>query len=72
MQRGPVLEGVAYAVADRPKPETPYSAGDRVFHQKFGYGRVVTVDADKLTVDFDHSGEKKVIDSFVKPADRAG
>ena len=72
MRRGPVLEGVAYAVADRPKPATPFAAGDRVFHQKFGYGRVVTIDADKLTVDFDHSGEKKVIDSFVKPAEQAG
>jgi DNA helicase-2/ATP-dependent DNA helicase PcrA len=48
--------------------EGSYSAGARVFHTKFGYGTVTTVDGDKLAVDFDHSGIKKVIDSFVQPA----
>src|SRR5512145_3020118 len=41
------------------------SVGMRVFHQKFGYGRVVHVDGNKLTVDFDKAGQKKVVDSFV-------
>ena len=38
----------------------------RVFHQKFGYGRVAQVDGNKLTVDFDKAGQKKVVDSFVE------
>jgi DNA helicase-2/ATP-dependent DNA helicase PcrA len=38
----------------------------RVFHQKFGYGRILHVDGNKLTVDFDKAGEKKVVDSFVE------
>ncbi len=42
--------------------------GERVFHIKFGYGHVVTADGNKLTVDFETSGEKKVIDSFVDRA----
>jgi DNA helicase-2/ATP-dependent DNA helicase PcrA len=42
--------------------------GARVFHQKFGYGRVAQVDGNKLTVDFDKAGQKKVVDSFVEPA----
>ncbi len=42
-----------------------YKQGDRVFHEKFGYGHVTTVDANKLTVDFDKAGEKRVIDTFV-------
>jgi DNA helicase-2/ATP-dependent DNA helicase PcrA len=42
------------------------SVGMRVFHQKFGYGRVVQVDGNKLTVDFDKAGQKKVVDSFVE------
>ena len=42
--------------------------GTRVFHQKFGYGRVVQVDGNKLTVDFDKAGQKKVVDSFVERA----
>jgi len=39
--------------------------GMRVFHQKFGYGRVAHVDGNKLTVDFDKAGQKKVVDTFV-------
>jgi DNA helicase-2/ATP-dependent DNA helicase PcrA len=38
----------------------------RVFHQKFGYGRITQVDGNKLTVDFDKAGQKKVVDSFVE------
>ncbi len=45
-----------------------FSVSDRVFHQKFGYGRVVKVDGNKLTIAFDKAGEKKVVDSFVHPA----
>ncbi len=43
-----------------------YETGERVFHQKFGYGNVTEVDGNKLTVDFDKAGEKRVIDSFVE------
>jgi DNA helicase-2/ATP-dependent DNA helicase PcrA len=46
-----------------------YAAGGRVFHQKFGYGTVVSADHDKLDILFDKAGRKKVIDSFVTPAD---
>ena len=46
-----------------------YKVGERVFHEKFGYGRVTAVDGNKLTVDFEKAGEKRVVDSFV---DRAG
>jgi DNA helicase-2/ATP-dependent DNA helicase PcrA len=42
--------------------------GSRVFHQKFGYGRVAHVDGNKLTVDFDKAGQKRVVDSFVERA----
>ena len=40
--------------------------GMRVFHQKFGYGRVAHVDGNKLTVDFEKAGQKKVVDTFVE------
>jgi DNA helicase-2/ATP-dependent DNA helicase PcrA len=43
-----------------------YSVGDRVFHQKFGYGDVVMVDGNKLLIQFDKAGEKRVVDSFVE------
>jgi DNA helicase-2/ATP-dependent DNA helicase PcrA len=42
--------------------------GARVFHQKFGYGRVVQIDGNKLTIDFDKAGEKRVLDSFIEQA----
>jgi len=43
-----------------------FSLDDRVFHQKFGYGNVVKVDGNKLTIAFEKAGEKKVVDSFVE------
>jgi DNA helicase-2/ATP-dependent DNA helicase PcrA len=43
-----------------------FSIGDRVFHQKFGNGNVTAVDGNKLTIQFDRAGEKRVVDSFVE------
>jgi len=43
-----------------------FKAGDRVFHIKFGNGNVVAVDGNKLTIQFDKAGEKRVVDSFVE------
>ncbi len=42
-----------------------FNVGDRVFHQKFGNGHIAAVDGNKLTIDFDKAGQKKVLDSFV-------
>ena len=62
---GLVIEGQAETVAVRESAGT-YRSGDRVFHQKFGYGQVLSVDGDRLQVAFDKAGTKKVIDSFVE------
>jgi DNA helicase-2/ATP-dependent DNA helicase PcrA len=43
-----------------------FTLDDRVFHQKFGYGNVVKIDGNKLTIAFEKAGEKKVVDSFVE------
>ena len=48
-----------------------YREGARIFHQKFGYGSVEAVEGDKLDIAFDKAGAKKVLASFVVPADRA-
>jgi DNA helicase-2/ATP-dependent DNA helicase PcrA len=45
-----------------------FALGDRVFHQKFGYGNVVRVDGNKLTIAFDKAGEKNAIDTYVQRA----
>ena len=62
-----MLEGDAITVASS-RPERGFKVGLRVFHQKFGYGRILDVDGNKLEVKFEKSGTKKVIDSFVEPA----
>ncbi len=43
----------------------------RVFHQKFGYGEIMGIEGDKLDVEFDHAGSKKVVARWVIPADHA-
>jgi DNA helicase II / ATP-dependent DNA helicase PcrA len=45
-----------------------YRQGERVFHEKFGYGVVAAVEGNKLTIDFDKAGQKRVVDSFVARA----
>jgi DNA helicase-2/ATP-dependent DNA helicase PcrA len=45
---------------------SPFTPGDRVFHQKFGNGNVTHIDGNKLTIQFDRAGEKRVVDSFVE------
>ncbi|RTL97141.1 ATP-dependent DNA helicase [Ancylobacter aquaticus] len=63
---GLVIEGEL--IARSTGPATRFVVGDRVFHQKFGYGEVASVEGNKLTVQFDKAGEKKVVDSFVEAA----
>lgn len=43
-----------------------FSSGDRVFHDKFGYGEIINIDGHKLDINFDHGGHKRVMDSFVE------
>jgi len=48
-----------------------FTIGDRVFHQKFGYGEVTGIEGDKLDIAFDKAGEKKVVARFVVNAEKA-
>ena len=43
-----------------------YGPGERVFHLKFGYGRIEAIEGNKLTIEFEKAGRKKVLDGFVK------
>jgi DNA helicase-2/ATP-dependent DNA helicase PcrA len=64
-KRAPVtIEGELIAKSTGTVSE--FSLDDRVFHQKFGYGQVVKIDGNKLTIAFEKAGEKKVVDSFVE------
>ncbi len=65
--RQQVIEGEGRLVATSAQSAaSDFKRGDRVFHQKFGYGAVTAVEGNKLTVAFEKAGEKKVIDSFVE------
>jgi len=63
---GLLIEGTAREVESGRAAR--FAAGARVFHIKFGYGTVASVDGDKLDIEFDKAGRKKVIDSFVQAA----
>jgi len=49
-----------------------FTEGDRVFHQKFGYGAVTAIEGDKLDIAFEKAGPKKVVAKFVVAATAAG
>jgi DNA helicase-2/ATP-dependent DNA helicase PcrA len=56
-------ELVAASVVETP---SPFKLGQRVFHQKFGYGAISEIEGNKLTVEFEKAGQKKVVASFVE------
>ncbi|TGV60913.1 ATP-dependent DNA helicase [bacterium M00.F.Ca.ET.141.01.1.1] len=62
--KGRTIDGelVAKSVSDTP---SAFSVGDRVFHQKFGNGNIAAIEGNKLTIDFDKAGQKRVLDGFV-------
>lgn len=62
----PMIEGelIASSIAQN----SDYEIGERIFHLKFGYGEIATIDGNKLTINFDKAGQKRVVDSFVEKA----
>ncbi|MDE0751746.1 MAG: UvrD-helicase domain-containing protein [Planktomarina sp.] len=49
-----------------------FTLGDRVFHQKFGYGEVLGIEGDKLDIEFDKAGSKKVVAQYIQSASSVG
>ncbi|MFD1944951.1 ATP-dependent helicase [Paradevosia shaoguanensis] len=65
---GPMtIEGELVARSVDLGPGSGYKVGDRVFHNKFGYGEIAALEGNKLTIDF-QTGRKKVLDSFIRRA----
>jgi len=60
-----VVEARASAVSLGNKGRSDLSVGMRVFHQKFGYGTIAEIEGNKLEIDFEQAGRKRVMDSFV-------
>ena len=65
--KGRTIEGELVAKSVSAEPSL-FEIGDRVFHLKFGNGNVAAIEGNKLTIDFDKAGQKKVLDSFVRPS----
>ncbi len=66
LRRGPEPSWRVVERTQAPAGEGGVGVGRRVFHQKFGYGRVLAADGDKLEIDFEKAGLKKVMAGFVE------
>ena len=62
----PVIDGKAEILASSDPGKSAFTLGQRVFHIKFGYGKVEQIEGAKLTVDFEKAGTKKVIATFLE------
>jgi DNA helicase-2/ATP-dependent DNA helicase PcrA len=60
-----IVEARASAVSLGNKGRDDLSVGQRVFHGKFGYGTIQEIEGNKLEIDFEKAGRKRVLDSFV-------
>ena len=58
-------ESRASAISLGNKGRSDVAVGMRVFHQKFGYGLIAEIEGNKLEIDFETAGRKRVMDSFV-------
>ncbi len=63
-----VQESRRSAASFAAKPRSDIALGARVFHDKFGYGTVTGQEGNKLEIEFEQAGTKRVIDSFVRAA----
>ena len=64
---GPItIEGEL--VASSTKSASDYHVGEKVRHEKFGPGTIAEIDGNKLTIDFETAGRKRVVESFVERA----
>ncbi|MHB0954678.1 MAG: ATP-dependent helicase [Allorhizobium sp.] len=63
--RAKTIEGELVAKSTTTEP-SKFSLGDRVFHIKFGNGNIAAIEGNKLTIDFDRAGQKRVLDGFVE------
>jgi len=64
------LDSLSYrgpsGLPDRSNKGPSFSVGQRIFHQKFGYGSIISIDGDKLDIAFEKAGDKKVMAGFVE------
>ncbi|WP_163882159.1 ATP-dependent helicase [Rhizobium laguerreae] len=59
------IDGELVAKSTSSEPSR-FTLGDRVFHLKFGNGNITGIEGNKLTIEFDRAGQKRVLDGFVE------
>jgi len=64
-------ESRASAISLGNKGRDDLSVGMRIFHGKFGYGEIVGQEGNKLEIEFEKAGRKRVLDSFVSLSPQA-
>ena len=64
--RGSLIDTRPTSVTVGQQARSDVVIGTRVFHSKFGYGAVTAIDGNKLEIDFEKAGHKRVLDSFVE------
>jgi DNA helicase-2/ATP-dependent DNA helicase PcrA len=60
-----IVEARGSAVSLGNKGRDDVSVGLRVFHTKFGYGLIAEIEGNKLEIDFEAAGRKRVLDTFI-------
>ena len=60
-----IVEARGSAVSIGNKGRSDVTLGLRVFHTKFGYGVIAEIEGNKLEIDFETAGRKRVVDSFI-------
>ena len=70
-QRGMTMPSEARNMTIDMAAVSAFTEGERVFHQKFGYGEIMGIEGDKLLIEFDKAGSKHVVAKFVVSADSA-
>ncbi len=60
-----IVEARGSAISLGNKGRSDVTVGLRVFHSKFGYGVIAEIEGNKLEIDFEQAGRKRVLDSFV-------
>ena len=70
-KKGSAIEKRTRLINKEKKNKSTFSLGERVFHDKFGYGIIEGIEGNKLDINFEGSGPKKIMDSFVVPKDKS-
>ena len=70
-QRGMAMPSEARNMTIDMDAVSAFTEGERVFHQKFGYGEIIGIEGDKLVIEFDKAGSKHVVARFIVSADKA-